>query len=403
MVSGQNLPTTTLSEARSNYLNFGFTFRTAYYDNLLATFGSQPISDVAYSINPSIEFDKSTPRLRQTFTYRPGFTLYQRTTSMNDADQSAAVDVEYRMTEHVTLSGKENFQKTSNIFNQSFFLAGTPISGAPPSSPANAIAPFASELTSTASAELTYQFSANETIGGSGTGTILNYPDPAESPGLYNSNSIAGSAFYNRRLSDAQSLGVNYQYVRVKGEPTIGQLDIQTNTLFLFFAASPGEGLTLSVSAGPQHYDYAQSPLPASSSLTLAVTTSVGWQGQRTSLAANYSRTVTAGAGQQGALSSNTASSSASWQLARTWSVGSAASYALYKNVTPLSVSSSQGGHSFSGSVSLNHSLSEHFRAQLGYQRLHQTYNGIAAIAADPDADSAFISISYQLSRPLGR
>jgi outer membrane protein assembly factor BamA len=129
----------------------------------------------------------------------------------------------------------------------------------------------------------------------------------------------------------------------------------------------------------------------------------VGWQGQRTSLAANYSRTVTAGAGQQGALSSNTASSSASWQLARTWSVGSAASYALYKNVTPLSVSSSQGGHSFSGSVSLNHSLSEHFRAQLGYQRLHQTYNGIAAIAADPDADSAFISISYQLSRPLGR
>jgi hypothetical protein len=403
MVSGQNLPTTTLSEARSNYLDFGFTFRTAYYDNLLVDSGSQPISDVAYSISPSIEFDTSTPRLHQTWSYRPGFSFYQHTTARNEADQSAAGDVEYRLTEHVTLSGKENFQKTSNIFNQSFFLAGAPISGAPPSSPANVIAPFASELTNTANAGLTYQFSAGETIGGSGTGTILNYPDLAESPGLYNSTSIGGSAFYNRRLSGGQSLGLNYQYVRITGEPTIGQLEVQTNTLFLFFTASPGAGLTLSVSAGPQHYNYTQSPLPASSSLALAVTSSVGWQGQRTNLAANYSRTVTAGAGQQGALSSNTASVSASWQPARTWTVGLTASYALYTNVTPLLLSSSQGGQTTSGTASLDHSLSEHFRAQVGYQRLHQAYNGIAAIAANPDADSAFISISYQLSRPLGR
>jgi hypothetical protein len=129
----------------------------------------------------------------------------------------------------------------------------------------------------------------------------------------------------------------------------------------------------------------------------------MGWQGVHTSFATSYSRSVTGGAGQLGALSSNTASASASWQLARTWNVGSAVNYALYKNVTPVSISSSQGGHSISGSVLLNHSLGDHFRAQLGYQRLHQTFNDIAAITADPDADSAFISISYQLSRPLGR
>lgn len=403
MVSGQNLPSTTRSEARSNYLDCELMLRTSYYDNLLASFGSQPISDVAYSISPSIEFDKSTPRWHQTWSYRPGFTLYQRTTSRNDADQNAGVDVDYRLTEHITLSGKDNFQKTSNIFNQSFSLADAPISGAPPSSPAKAIAPFAAELTNAASAELTYQFSANETVGATGTGTIFNYPDQAESPGLYNSNSVGGSAFYNRRLISGQSIGVNYQHVRVNGQSAIGQLEIQTNTLYLFYTATPGEGLTLSVSAGPQHYNYAQSPLPLSSALTLAVTTSVGWQGQRTSLAANYSRTVTAGAGQQGALSSNTSSVVAYWQLERTWSVGSTATYAIYKNVTPVSLLSGQGGHSISGLVFLDHSLSDHFRAQLGYQRLHQTYNGIAAIAADPDVDGAFISLSYQLSRPLGR
>jgi hypothetical protein len=89
--------------------------------------------------------------------------------------------------------------------------------------------------------------------------------------------------------------------------------------------------------------------------------------------------------------------------MARTWSISSSAGYSIYKNVSPLSLSTYQGGHSVSGGISLDHSLSEHFRAELGYQRLHDTYSGIAAIAADLDADSAFISISYQLSRPLGR
>ena len=403
MVSGRAFPTTTLSEARSNYLDGEFTFRTAYYDNLFANSGSQPISDVAYSISPSIKFDKSTPRLHQTWTYRPNFTLYQRTDARNEADQSAALDVNYRWSQHITVSGHDIFQKSSNIFNQYLSFSGEPISGAPPSSPAIAIAPFASQLTNTASAQVTYQFSANGTIGASGTGTILNYPNQTEAPGLYNSNSRGGSIFYNRHLTGGQSLGVTYQYVMVLGDAAVGQLEIQTHTLFLFYTVTLGEGLSLTVSGGPQHYDYSQSPLPESSSLTPAVTASLGWQGEHTSLAANYSRTVTLGAGQLGALSSNTASISAHWQLARTWSVGSTASYGLYDNVTPLSVSSSQGGHTISGSASVDHSLSDHFRAQLGYQRLHQTYNGIAVITANPDTDSAFISISYQLSRPLGR
>jgi hypothetical protein len=40
---------------------------------------------------------------------------------------------------------------------------------------------------------------------------------------------------------------------------------------------------------------------------------------------------------------------------------------------------------------------------EVGYQRLHQSYGGIAAITSDPDADREFASISYQFTRPLGR
>jgi hypothetical protein len=378
------------------------TARPAYYDNLLPGYGAQPISDVAYSIRPSIEFDRLTPRLHQKWIYLPGFTLYQRTSARNEADQSAALDLQYRLSLHTTISGQDNFQKTSNIFNQSS-LSGQPVSGAPPSSPADVIAPFADRLTNTANAAVAYQAWKNAMIGGGGTTAIYNYLNQPQSSGLYNSTSRGGSAFYSYRLSGTQYIGATYRYVRILGQSMLGQLEIQTHTVYIFYNASLGERLSLSLSAGPQYYDYAQSPLPTSSSLEPAVMGSMSWRGSHASFAANYSRSVTGGGSLLGALSSNAASVSAHWQLTRSWTVGSTASYAIYKNVTPLSLSTSQGGHSISGTVSLDRSLSDHFRAQLGYQRLHQSYNSIAAITSDPDTDSAFISISYQLKKPLGR
>jgi hypothetical protein len=44
----------------------------------------------------------------------------------------------------------------------------------------------------------------------------------------------------------------------------------------------------------------------------------------------------------------------------------------------------------------------EHLNAQLGYTRLHQSYN-VTAIATNPDTNREFVSISYQFARPLGR
>jgi hypothetical protein len=403
MVSGQAFPTSTLSETRSNYLDADLSFQPTYYDNLLPGYGAQPVSDMGYSIRPMLELDRLTPRLHQTWTYQPGFTLYQRTSARNEVDQSAALDMQYRLSQHITVSGRDAFQKSSNVFNQPYSLSGESISGAPPSSPADVIAPFANQLSNTANAELAYQFSMNGMIGAGGTTAMFDYPGQAESSGLYDSASRGGSAFYSRRLSGTQSLGATYQYVTVLGSPVTGPLEIQTHTVFLFYTAALGERFSLSLAAGPQHYYYALSPLPASSSWTPAATGSLGWQGERTSFAASYSRSVTGGGGLLGAMSSNKASASAHWQMARTWTITSTAGYSIYKNVSPLSLSSYPGGHSVSGAISIDHTLSDHFRARLGYQRLHNTYNGIAAIAADPDADSAFISISYQLSRPLGR
>jgi outer membrane protein assembly factor BamA len=132
-------------------------------------------------------------------------------------------------------------------------------------------------------------------------------------------------------------------------------------------------------------------------------TASLGWQGRRTTFAAGYSRSVTAGGGLIGAFNSNAANATARWQMKRAWSIGSAASYAIYQNVTPHLTFANPGGHSISGSVSVQHSIGEHFNVEAGYTRLHQSFSEIAVISGQPDTNREFISISYQFNRALGR
>jgi hypothetical protein len=401
-VNGQAYPSTPAAEMRSNYLRAGLTFNTAYTDNLLAGATVNPISDVSYSVWPTLALDETTPRLHSVLTYSPGFTFYQRTGARNEMDQNVGLDVQYRLSPHVSASVRDMFQKSSNVFNQpSLFSEG--VYGSPQPPTVAVIPPVADLLNNTANAELTYQFSATGMVGAGGTFTNLHFPDPAEVPGLFDSASRGGSAFYSHRLSRRHYVGTLYQYSRILAYPVGATSATQTQTIFAFYTIYLKPNLSLSLSGGPQHYDTAQAPLPVSRSWTPAATASLGWQGRHTTFAASYLRIVSGGGGLIGAFHSNSANASARWQIARTWNVGSAANYAIYKALTPFFFLANSGGHAVSGTVSIQHQLNEHFNAELGYMRLHQSFDGISVISANPDTNREYISISYQFSRPLGR
>jgi hypothetical protein len=288
------------------------------------------------------------------------------------------------------------------VFNQPDLLSpGVYGSGQAPA--IAVIAPVADFLNNMTNAGINYQFSASSMIGVTGSFTDLHYPDPSEVPGLYDSSSRGGSAFYTYRPSKRHYLGVTYQYSRILASSASVQNETQTNTVFAFYTIYLKPTLSLSVSGGPQHSDSSE-PLSAPvQSWSPAETGSLGWQGRRTTFAANYSRVVSGGGGLVGAFHSNTASASAHWQVARTWNVGSVANYSIYKTLTPFFILSNTGGHSVSGSVSLQHQLGQRFNASLGYTRLHQDYSGIPLVSLHPDTNREVISISYQFTRPLGR
>lgn len=400
LVSGESYPGTYGEGERSNYLRGGLIFSTAYSDNVSG--GANPTSDISYSVWPTIAIDKETPRLRLDFTYSPGFTLYQRDNSLDAANQSVAVDSSYRLSPHVTLSARDRFSKLTNLFSQPDAFANTPVSGGAQSPTVAVIAPTANELTNNANAELTYQFSANSMVGISGSATNLHFLNSSQAPGLSDSNSAKGSAFYNHRLAGRHYVGADYEYSRFVSYFN-GSNETRTQAIFLFYTLYLKSKLSLSVSGGAQHTDTAQAPLPDSRSWSPANTASLGWQARRTNLAASYSRIVTGGGGLVGAFHSNNASASVRQLLTRNWNIGANGNYSIYKNVTPAFLLATPGGHTISGTATVERRIGEHFVADLRYTRLHQNYSGIPLIANAPNTNVESISISYQFVRALGR
>lgn len=401
-VSNQSYPTEVGAEARSNYLRAGVSFSTSYIDNLYAG-SSAPIAETTYSILPSVAYDQVTPRQHRMFTYSPGFTFYEPSSSLNESDQSLNALYVYRLTEHLTLNANDSFQKSSTSSALLGSANGSAVTGSPQPITPGILAPFAERLTNTANAQLSFQFSSSGMVGVSGMLMKMDYPNPSESSGLYDSDDRGGAAFYNRRISASQYVGVNYQYAHIVAYPQGGQSVTQTDNISAYYTVYPNHKFSISVSGGPQYYAITQTSLSGSGGWGPMVVTSVGWQGVHTNLAASYSRQVTAGGGLLGAFDSSSANASARWQVLRTLTAGASASYAINKSITPFLNAGAQNGHSVSGAATISYTINQHFIMNFEYDRVHQSYNGIAAISSNPNSDRETISLAWQFTRPLGR
>jgi hypothetical protein len=409
-VSIEGYTMTVGSQMRSNYLDAGLTFNSAYTDNVQPSASTTPIGDFIYTILPTLTLHRTTQRQQLALTYSPGFTFYHPTSTLNVLDQNAAVTFQYRLSQHTTFILSDSLQKSSNIFDQLYPISGGAISGSSQTTPVGAVAPYADQLRNTANMGVSYQLSRNGMIGASGVVAESNYATSSQASDFYNSHSVGGSVFYSQRLSSTQYIGGTYQYsisqsdpVNAQTTPQIAQPEVRTSTFFAFYTIYLNPTLSLSLSVGPQHTDATQPPSLSFSSWTPSVMASIGWQRSRTNFVASYLRTVTGGLGLAGVFDSYGANASVGWQIARTWTVGSAASYSNNTNVALSFPSSTPGGQTVSGTASVQHSMSEHLNMELGYAHFHQNYIGIAPLSSAPDSNREYISISYRFTRPLGR
>jgi hypothetical protein len=409
-VSGQSYPTSFSSGERSNYLRGGLAFTSAYTDNAVASVNGTPLSDVSYSIAPFVTLDETTPRLHMGLTYAPGFTFYQRESSLNQEDQNASINLQYRLSPHVTFSARDGFQKSSSVFNQPDLASAVAVSGSTQEGNFSVIAPIADRLSNSANLGISYQFARNSMVGAGGTFTNLHYPNQSQVPGLYDSSSQGGLAFYSVRISKINYFGVTYQYQRLASYPAPGTNETQTDALLLFYTLAPSKRFSISVFAGPQYADVGPQfsdttstpQTSASRSWNPAAGGSVGWQGHLSSLALSYTHLISSGGGLIGAVKTDNVTASIHQQLLRMLSASVTGGYAQ-NDILGAPPQTGGNGHTVSGTASLQQQVGQHFNLQLGYTRLHQDYSTVAVLATTPNTNREFIAVSYQFSRPLGR
>ncbi len=400
-ISGETYPSGVSSESQSNYLSGGVIFTTAYDDNLMITGRTSSSGDETYSILPTLKIERKTARQLESLIYSSGFTFYQHTNAFNAVSQNGTANYQFHLSPYAVINIQDSFRQNSNLFNQTNPFAAGVVSGGAPALTNALISPFANQLENSTSGGIAYQFGRNAMIGADGSYELLHYSSASEFTGLYNSDLTVGSTFYSRRLSRSQYAGAVYRFSRIATHPV--NTDTTTHAILGFYTVYLNRTFSVSVLAGPQHYDATQPPAPSSSSWTPTVEGSAGWQTKRTNLAISYSRIVTGGGGLLGAYHSNSVDGSARWQIGRTWSTAVESGYSIYKSAIPIYTSGNIGGHTVIGTASLRHMLSESLNAEVGYSHFHQSYSGIQAASLFPDSNRTYVSISYQFSKPLGR
>jgi hypothetical protein len=387
-----------IEEPRSNYLSGAIAFGSGYDDNI---FMSTPqIHDVNYTISPSITLRQSRSLLQWDLNYSPQFTLYQNHSSYDQIGQNFASSLEYRLSPHVTLSLNDTFIRTSNTLGQLYQNPNDNTSNGTQPPPDVIITPLADRLSNVGSAEITYQFALNGMVGASGTFSELHYLNPDQAPGLYDSSARSANAFYTHRLSGKHYIGASYSFQDLLASP--GNAETQTNSVLLFYTLYLNPTSSIAVFAGPEHSVTAGIGPSALVMWSPVAGVSFGWQGAHTSFSAGLSQKISQGGGLAGAVRSRSADLSLRRQLTRNWTVALAGDYSKNTYLQTLS-SSSTGGHTFSANASISRSLGQHLELQLGYTRLQQNYSDLAAPNASSDRNRAWMSLSYQFQRPLGR
>jgi hypothetical protein len=393
-VSGAAYPTIGLSEERSNYITGGVSFTGSYVDNVLAGELTQPLAGEIYNIQPYISLDQTTPRQRANLRYAAGYSYYHPTTELNEFDQNASGTYQYRLTPRVAISADDSFLRASNSYQ-----SPTAVPGA--NDVTDVVTPFGNRITNTGGGAITYQFGIDAMIGASAESSYLNYPNEAQTPGLSNSNAIAVSGFYNRRLSPNRYAGAIILYRHITTSPIDSTIDTYSPSLFYTFFLR--RNVSVSVDAGAVYYETSGAGLPSARAWTPSVTASGGWQGHRGAVAANFSRTVSGGGGLIGSYTVTSGSAQFSWRASNRWEAAASASYVDNKNDLTQLYPSGEGGQSIAGTASIGRTFKEHIDFHVGYSRIHERYDGIAAIAVDPDSNRGFVSIAYFFSKPIGR
>lgn len=411
-MSGVAYATVVGAEERSNFLRTGATVSGGYVWNLNPGSGQANVNEATYLIEPTVAFDRTSTRLHSTVTWNPAFAWYQLPSVVRTTSQGVNADLQWRLAKYVSLRVGENFLRTSTAYGQVAPSFQPQVGGSSAFTSPGILGLYEPQMSNGTIAGLTWQYGRNDMVAGSGSLNTLDFTDPAKAGGFYNTTGVGGSGSWTHRLGMQQYIGGLYQYTTTQAKPVastqIGTSQVQTNGVFGFYTVYLTARLSLSVQGGGQNVSIIEHPFyPDYHGWKPAGTASLGWQGNHTSFAAKYGRIVTAGGGLLDAYTTDAVEGLGRWQMTRTWTVQLDGSYSRSSNLLPNTWPNAiRNGHGASGTGSIEHRLSSNLLLSGSYSRVNQSWGNIGAAGSNyntPNSDRVLVSLSYMLSRPVGR
>jgi len=407
LLGGKGITSAFVSELqRSSYLRGGINVGATYDDNpLLASTGQ--VSNTSESIFPNLRIEESSSRARWTLGYAGGLTIDQKITSQNQGSHNLLFDSGFRLSPHVNLRLAENFSIVTGFFdagNASDVVTG---SGGPNPS---LIAPLSTQRSSVTTVETNYHCALNDVIGASGSFYDLHYtniPKNVEPTPLTETQTATGTGFWLHRLFRGDWGGASYRFDRLTFSPGGGETRV--HSIFAVNTLNIAKRFTLTGFAGPQ-YSENQGVLLGSTVATQSNAWSVaggvegGWQNQRTSVSAGYSRIISDGGGVLGTVRLQTVHGAFRRELVPGWTAALNASYGTNQSILVPQAGSASSIDSTSAGATLERNIGKSIGLRLGYMHDFQQQFGLPA--SNPTLDASrnrfFATLSYQWAKPLG-
>lgn len=387
---------------RESTLAGGISVTAMYTDNVFLT-ATGKRDDISYDIQPHIAWRQFTPRLSLELAGGAGVVVNQKINERNMAAENLSLELSYRLQQHVTLRVSDGFVNTSGLF--SGITTSTSQSGTGVVQQANStlITPASHILTNSTLSELTYQFSPNSNVGARGVVSILRYPGGASSVSnipLFEGQSYSAEAFYNHRITQRQYFGFTLRGQRFESDKSLVVTD--SGSVLLFYSLQPTATINLSFFGGPQLTNSRVDPsllttigtFNAHQLLPSGGATFV-WQKSHTTANVSYVRQASDSGGLVSAVINQTVEAGLRKQLTDRQEVTLAFTYAMNDTLVP-----SVNLRGYSGSAEYTRHITRSFSAGGGYRWEQQNVSGAATPAR---ANRVWISLSYEMSKPLGQ
>ncbi|MBZ5616934.1 MAG: hypothetical protein LAO23_23290 [Acidobacteriia bacterium] len=385
--------------ARSNYVRGGINVGAIYDDNPLLL--SPAVSNTSETIFPNIKIDVSSSRARWSLGYAGGLTVNQKITNQNQGTHNLNFDSQFRLSPHVSLRVAEVFSMTTGFFDAG--NGGEIVGGSGGPNP-SLLTPLATQRSSVTTVESTYHFARYDLIGASGSFYDLHFTNVPPPPAiqLTDTQTASGSAFWLHRLFGGDWGGISYRFDRITFNP---HGETRVHTFSAVDTISLSKRFSLSAFVGPQYSEnQGLAQLAPSNAWSVAAGAEGGWQGERTSVSAGYSRSISDGGGVLGGVHLQTVHATFRRQLRPRWVTALAAGHGTNQSVTVPSPTNASSITTTSVGATLEHDVVRNLGIRFGYSHDFQQQFGLPGSAQRLDAhrNRFFVTLSYQWARPLG-